>query len=665
MKNRTFPHDSAWYHKKVYFMVSITLFLSFLFYISGCGGGGTGITGIVNTPTINPVNPSQTETPGNLPVFIPNSINNPSSIITNGKIVVPPDVIVSSMVIFSQGGKSYVLSDGKFSVKIPLDKVSAICGVVPNKNFAYMFMTFGDKDGQEQILINFQSTAEAIIYMSPYFLNTDIDIGFEMMKIIKSNTKVKALADVLEKIYQEVDPLKTQEFHTAYNEAVKSVLNDLISNSRNSNNKILEGSSETSRIIYLSKIPGDNTSGNLELDRTKIDISKSGNNYQANFNNSVKLTNMELIDSIVDVAELDASLIDKMNFSSYDIRYNTKVYPRKNNGVRDLAYISSKSIFSYLNIMKLAAEGMLNVMKGLLSINMGYKENMVDIPADREGIYIVRIYSGSISKNIDLSLFPEGTKIQTLTAIANCEMLALDLLSMIPIPDSGISIIKDATKNTFKDFIAIYDEPKSLQELISFVYLIAENVTEAIGKSIVKNALDSCEEPLIKFVEQLQKVSIEAVVEGTLVTLKSISKAGEVVHRSASLLVMTDTVTPLESAAIVVGDPFGPPEIFLYSPNPGSTLHNPNVQLEIYILTDNFSNITGKKAYISLNDGTEAGVDIDKYGKIYYDVTLKPGLNTVKVTIHTSDYGILFNTYYFTYEAPPDPNTGNWNVTVD
>jgi len=546
----------------------------------GCGDNSTGSITQVNNITALPT---------------------PAMITVNANVQLPSDITPSNVTLLSEGGTSTLLINGDFTAKIFADYVSSICVVFNGKEFAYMRITFGDKDPQginQPLVINAQTTAEALVFLSPYCMNNmDIQLSIRIMEVIKNNSKVKEFGDILAQIHNENSPAENEQFKTAYNDAIISVLKDLATKSTSMNSSS-NPSNQERNIIKLTNSKSLNSSSVLPYTienysvfstRVKIELKDSGgwkadesaiqNNtqiitssdnplYKVKFENLLGLD--DNLDMLGDIAELDTA---RMNNSIDFSNINKQAYPRKDNGYRDFVYIPCKSIFSYLNILKIGADAIIEHIKSEVGLSKGISEDIVYIPADKQAIYIVRIYYGKMDREY-LSRFPDGIAMQQHTLCANVVMLCMDTLSCIP----GIitAPIKDTVKNTYKDAIAEYNNKpiSSIEAALEFIILIERNLVDAFIKQKTKEA----EKDVLKFLlTSLSNITVDEA-KNIINIPEKLSNVGQTLQRSATLLWGINGISsPLGSIIIMIGSPLVDPN---NSPDP-NTPSPPTTSLEL------------------------------------------------------------------------------------
>jgi hypothetical protein len=144
-----------------------------------------------------------------------------------GTVVVPKGIFLEKIQIVSLGKTSSVGKDGSFETDVNKDGVSSVSAMLPDKGFGLMNVVIGD-DAKNVVKITTQTTAEAIVFSSPYLMTTTLTDAKEFMSVIKKDPAVAKFATVIEQtIAKTGDPYKDALFMAAYEKAVDSVLTAL------------------------------------------------------------------------------------------------------------------------------------------------------------------------------------------------------------------------------------------------------------------------------------------------------------------------------------------------------------------------------------------------------------------------------------------------------
>lgn len=155
---------------------------------------------------------------------IDNSTTNISSAVIAGTGVIkpPPGIKAENLQIVSLGIVSEVNKDGNFSTTLYQETITPVFAMLPDKEFGLMGL---NKPGEDKTEIDLQTTAETLVFMSPYLISTDPNLAKEIVGIIKKDEKVKNFADVIGEVLQrDIEPLDDPEYLDAFGCAIESVL---------------------------------------------------------------------------------------------------------------------------------------------------------------------------------------------------------------------------------------------------------------------------------------------------------------------------------------------------------------------------------------------------------------------------------------------------------
>jgi len=152
-------------------------------------------------------------------------ISNQTVIQGTGKVAPIAGVDIKTLKIVSLGEVTDVKEDGEFNTSLYKETVTPVTVMLPDKEFGLMGLSLPNGGA---VTINIQTTAETLVFMSPYLLSVDPEVSNNIINIIKEDVKVKEFAAVIEKVLQRnVEPLDDPEYKQAFGQAIESVLTTL------------------------------------------------------------------------------------------------------------------------------------------------------------------------------------------------------------------------------------------------------------------------------------------------------------------------------------------------------------------------------------------------------------------------------------------------------
>lgn len=149
----------------------------------------------------------------------------PSEAIITGKIRPPQGIDMDSLEIVSPFDIQSLNADGEFSIKTYKDGVVSLAAMQRGKQFGLMKIVItSDGKADEDIVIDANSTAQGLIFITPYLLTHDPEKAKEILEIIQKDQKTKEFAGVLEKVAKDESPMSSPEYEKAFTDALNSVL---------------------------------------------------------------------------------------------------------------------------------------------------------------------------------------------------------------------------------------------------------------------------------------------------------------------------------------------------------------------------------------------------------------------------------------------------------
>ncbi|MCK5590902.1 MAG: hypothetical protein KAI72_03000 [Candidatus Pacebacteria bacterium] len=142
-----------------------------------------------------------------------------------GKIEPIMGIELEELQVVSLGDVSNVSENGKFVATLYNGTVTPVAAMLPDKEFGLMGLAFSSN---EEVSINIQTTAETLVFLSPFLISIDPEISANIMNVIREDKKVKEFAKVIEEVLQkDVEPLDDPEYRQAFGQAIENVLETL------------------------------------------------------------------------------------------------------------------------------------------------------------------------------------------------------------------------------------------------------------------------------------------------------------------------------------------------------------------------------------------------------------------------------------------------------
>ena len=142
----------------------------------------------------------------------------------SGTVMAPDYIEPETLMAVSLGDVSEVSPNGDIEVPVYDGGVTAVMAVIPDNEFVLLDVPMGDEEPE----ISIQSTAEAMVFLSPQLVSPDMTLATEIMEIIKKSEMVKQLAVLIEQDLKEgKDPLDNPIVVESYTLAIQGVVNQL------------------------------------------------------------------------------------------------------------------------------------------------------------------------------------------------------------------------------------------------------------------------------------------------------------------------------------------------------------------------------------------------------------------------------------------------------
>lgn len=530
------------------FLAIIALFF-FVVIIGSCGGGGGGS-------------------------------NPPSDTTVSGTVSPPAGVSPSSLTIVSLGETSPVSTTGSFSAEVYKEGVTVIAAMPEGKEFGLMNVvatsttstssakvTKGETKivsaykaaSSSSIELNAKTTAVSMVFISPYFLTNDPAKAENLLSIIENNPEVTNLANVIESVFKESDPLSNLALQEALKDAVKSVINSIPA--RTISNATKDTVSSSPKILQLPKNSFKDilkamfiTTPPYYADQDYITLKAT--ETSSGYDLSIESKNGGSVDWIAEGMQLDTSQFSSLNDLKAKASNNRSLYVNERSHILSgTLQAPAKSFLRYLDIISFSFDTAFDWLFG------STLEDRLMVPSTQDGIYLLRSYSGgwgltedSGEKTFVREQVPNGSTMDIKSLSVNEFMVVFDTMSAFVafdklFPDDMNKIAEEGLKEAFNKLPSVMSNPNpTSQDLLSVIVDVLKamlsKVTESFAENVTKNFFIT--------IWRIGEVSVSSLID---ISGKA-SDLGKAVDRVGQLITYA---TPMETAIIVVGEPFPTP----------------------------------------------------------------------------------------------------------
>ncbi len=601
------------------FLAIIVLFL-FMVIMGSCGGGGGG-----------------------------GGSNPPSDTTVSGTVSPPAGVSPSSLTIVSLGETSPVSTTGSFSAEVYKEGVAVIAAMPEGKEFGLMNVvttsttsTSSAKvtNGETKIVsaykatssssieLNAKTTAVSMVFITPYFLTNDPVKAADLISIIENDPKVESLSIVIENVFNESDPLSNSTLQQALINAVQSVL-DTVSAQASMATK-----TRASSFPKILQLPKSSLAKSLKAlfvanppyyadqDYITVKAIETTSGYDV----SVESKNGGSVDWIAGAMQLDSSQFSSLLDLQVKASNNRSLYENEQSHILGELDATAKSYFRYFDLIGTAFDWAFSEVSGNIL------KDSVTVPSTEDGIYLLRAYSGGWGKGVDHEGKEEksfvrtevqnGSAMDTKSLSVNGFMVIFDTMSAFVafdrlFPEEMNEVAKAGLEEAFSKVPYVVANPDpNMRDLIS----VSADITKATLSKLTEILMEELSKNFLRTIYRTTEIIGKSVVN--LATFNTEIKLGKPANRAIDLLL---TATPMETAIIVVGEPF---------PAPVDT-EKPSTPTNLQATA-----ISSTQIYLSWNSSTDnvgvAGYKIYRNGSHLKSVT----------TTSTSDTGLNPSTQY-------------------
>lgn len=550
----------------------------------------------------------------------------------------PVGVDPEAFEIASAYGSAAKEADGKRRLEIRADRPQVIFAL-PNDVQRPAFLAAVSLGAETTVTFNAASTAEALVFLHPLWLTHDPDSAAQVLASARTNSQVAALAfrwSVL--LPGQGDPLDDPELFLAYSNAVVSVAQSLP-------HRVLSPTAR--RGARESALSG----ANWEMDLENI-LLTTEHPVDANLLKiGVDAQNFTPVDYLALAFQVDARAAFPRGREDFrrtaTLPYSTLgVPPNEDKGFPrvgpflGMKRVEAKQFFRYFDVIAALGEKLGE------TFGSGGKLETFELPADTKGVYLLRAVGPSLGrkgndtdtreKAFVLANRENLKDVYYRAQVLNVAAALFDLLSIAIDTSEQTGLLEDpdfvgALLSAAREATESLSTAQSAEEVLVPLYKLYEDVMKAVeeaeaGSPDVKGQLAKAFAKkfrqkgvkILRFVKKAAKI---------LEFFRYIGVVGGVLERADGFL----STSPLESAFIVVGDPFQLDVVSVTPPEGGA-----NDTLEVVIRgatfnpSDDRDRVTvlegeGSSGFSSDATITSASPDVDGQQKlrIVLPVTLR------------------------------------------
>jgi len=490
----------------------------------------------------------------------------PAFVSISGRVSPPSGTSPTDFTAVSLGETSYCNSDGSFSAKAYTNGVTVVGAMHENGKMGLMNVVVTSSGtvssvssfralSPDPIELDAKTTAVSMVFTSPLFLTSDPTRASSLLDIIENDPEVEILANVIESVFNEPDPLENTTLQEALGDALRSVLDTVISETSSSAKSLTLLPVSSPSFIHLPKRSNEfsdsstkalvATPYSVDLDYVKVNISLTSGGYEIDLD-SRQLNAVDWLGELGRLDSLDFTSLEDLKdkatdrFNIYDREYT---YP-----IRDRA--PAKGISRWLNFIDTIID---------MAFDYFFPSGGIEIPSTEDDIHILRAYSGGgwkadSSERAFIPQVPGGTSADRYALAFNILCAVLDGVSILipldilPNDECQATLLVNVVDGLY--------ENANLVGSVEDFQVIAAPVFVEITSGFAKCLADYAIKNFLKFVAKASQKSAMEVAKwiSFYKWVEIAGKTGQIIERGVRLALYA---TPLESAFVVVGSPFG------------------------------------------------------------------------------------------------------------
>ncbi|MDG7000736.1 MAG: Ig-like domain-containing protein, partial [Nitrososphaerota archaeon] len=263
------------------------------------------------------------------------------------------------------------------------------------------------------VVMNFQTTAEALLFYSPALMQSDPQAAAQTLTDIAADPNTAALATVLSTKWNEASPMQDPTVITAYDTALQSVLQTVIAqasttpqaqvqfNSRQERAKV-EATSSTSQsnnapLIYPIHVCCVNMPP----------FSADGTNFTSNFGVQFGRASGWFMRIVQMPSSFSPTQLQPANGSTSSPDSPDPISDEDQQGIAPPAWLPGNSIFQYGDLLGDLQQITSSVVSDITGTTPATSANVV-LPASPSAYYLVRFYSGGTGDSYEMPLVSGG-----------------------------------------------------------------------------------------------------------------------------------------------------------------------------------------------------------------------------------------------------------------
>lgn len=426
-----------------------------------------------------------------------------------------------------------------------------------------------------------QTTAEALLFMSPLVYTADPDEAIHRLEVIRSLTAFPTLASIIaQHLGNGTEYLEDNTFLDASAAALQEFLNTEIFADDNKPQRIARSYSMASGYPRDLKVPGfegidkikpELKGGGLrngdpvwkvtyEPTTTRNDLLKYLQGNPLDWKANLYLLNID--DDRLDLRTKVDAILNGDFTTIYDRLITTPI---------DSLLIAAKPASSRFDLIGMSANLLLTQVSGTLGNPLGSKiKSELWVPAEEPGLYMVRAFSGARfpPQNALIANLPDGRHEDITMLSLNIVMAAIDAAGLIINAQSAVS------ESAWAEFIislhasisqtvsaALAQGPVSA----SLIFAIAQTAITQLIKSVLSNVVNATLTGLLRNPRSVlvERLGMSLKVMGNVTN--RIASTGKLVERLNALTNFLNlrwsnvwAAQSIENTLIVVGDPWAP-----------------------------------------------------------------------------------------------------------
>ena len=492
-----------------------------------------------------------------------------------GKVMPPSNIKPESLTIVTLGETTVIDTKGNFCSDVHKEGVTLVAAMPQHKDFGLMNVVVTSKNNSDTFpIIDSKTTAESMVFITPYFLTSHSQKANEILEVIRNDTKVNILAEVINDVFDKEDPLGNSNLQEAFKNAVESVINKLSYQQSIPLSSKLDKNNSGYKIIRLPERNADQNflyqkifsfaqadtkrwqPAIIQPDPDYMQINISQNEESCNI--SAESKEIGAVDWICELSNINKEGLDITEFYE-KAKDNRTTYQSENfNGSGNIGtiYVKAKGVFKYIDYMSYIVDNVSDKIFGKKT------KHTFNIPINDDGIYLVRCYSGGwgilTNDPNERSFIGQQAKFydtkQNRTndaLVSNVAMIFFDGMNVLirydSLPLGDVSEILMAGLMIDSSEIVISESLQTKDDLFRTFYRVVTQVSENMVKRTAKAIKAEISRNLFFGLGRMGKMVVRIAWP-----IDKIIAGGQIADRANQMITIA---TPLETSYIIVGNP--------------------------------------------------------------------------------------------------------------